>query len=50
MVGVAEDDFGVDVVIEVAQLHALHASYGPDGHEDGRVDVAVVGMDDASAC
>ena len=44
VVGVAEDDFGVDVLIEVAQLHALDGAHGAHGHEDRGVDVAVVGV------
>ena len=50
MIGVAENDFGVDVVLEFMQVHPLHAADGADGHEDGRVYVAVVGVYESGSC
>ena len=49
VVGVAEDDLRLDIVLKVAPLYALHGAHRADGHEDGREDVAVVGMNDPGA-
>ena len=49
MVGVTENDLGLDVVLEFLALHALDGTYGTDGHEDGGEDISVVGMDDPGA-
>src|SRR5574344_862255 len=46
MVGVAKDNLRLDIVLKVAPLYALHGAHCADGHEDGREDVAVVGMND----
>jgi len=49
VVGVTQNDLGVDVLVEVAQLHALHGAHSAHGHEDGCVNVAVVGVNDTGA-
>ncbi len=49
VVRVAEDDLGLHVVHQLARLDGLHAADRPDGHEDGRLDGAVVGLDAAEA-
>ena len=49
VVGVAEDDAGVEVFPEVALGEAFDGGLGADGHEDGRRDVAVFGVQNAGA-
>ena len=49
VVGVTEDDLRFDVVFEFLPLHTLDGTYGTDGHEDRREDIAMVGMDDTGS-
>ena len=44
VVGVAEDDLSLDLVAYVTDMACLDGAYGADGHEDGRHDVAMVGV------
>ena len=48
MVGVAEDDLGVDVV-QVLRGHGFDRAVGADGHEHGGFDGAVVEFERAAA-
>lgn len=50
MVGVGEDDTGAQFLAEIALGQAFDGSLCADGHEDGRRDVAVIGVEDAGAC
>ena len=49
MVGVAEDDAGLEFVPEIALVQPFDRCLCTDGHEDGRRDVAVFGVQDAGA-
>ena len=49
MIGVAKDDLSPNVLFEVADGDALHASHRADGHEDGRLYLTVVGRDESGA-
>ena len=49
MVGVAENDFRADILLQIPVIHALDGADGPDGHEDGGMDGAMVGLDDPRA-
>ena len=49
MIGVPEDDLRLDVLLQVPVIHALDGTDGSDGHEDGGMDLAVVGRDHARA-
>lgn len=46
VIGVAEDDGGLEFVVEVALGEAFNGALGADGHEDGGGDVAVGGVED----
>jgi hypothetical protein len=41
MIGVAEDDFGVEIVLQVALEYAFDRRLRADRHEDRRLDVPV---------
>ena len=47
VIGVAEDDLCLDVVFQFMQMHRLHRGLRAYWHEDGRLDVAMICMDDA---
>ena len=49
VVGVAEDDLGLDVLFQVPVIHALDGADGAHRHEDGGADLPVVGGDHARA-
>ena len=49
MVGVAEDDAGLEIIPEIALGEAFDGRLGADRHEDGRGDVAVLGVENAGA-
>jgi hypothetical protein len=49
VVRVGEDDFGVEIVDEIAWRQAFDCALGADGHEDGGFDGAVGGVEEASA-
>ena len=49
VIGVGEDDLGVEVVNEVARGERLDGGLGADGHENRRFDDAVGGMEQAGA-
>jgi hypothetical protein len=49
VVGVAEDDAGVEVAQKVALRNALDRGLGANGHEDGGFDGAMRGVEEAGA-
>jgi len=49
MIGVGEDDAGVKIAGEVALGDAFDGGLGADGHEDRRLDDAVVGVEESGA-
>ena len=49
MVGVAEDDAGLEFVPEVALVEAFDRGLRADGHEDGGRDIAMRGVQNAGA-
>jgi hypothetical protein len=49
MVGIAEDDAGVEFVPQIALVESLDGSLRPHGHEDRGRDVAVCGVQNAGA-
>ena len=49
VVGIAEDDGRAEVVPKVALAESFDGRLGADGHENGRGDVAMGGMEDARA-
>lgn len=44
VVGVAEYDLRLDIVLQLLALHAFDGTHRSDGHKDWREDIAVVGM------
>ena len=46
MIGVAENDLRLDFVMEVAICNTFHAANRTDRHEDGRLNLSVVGRDE----
>ena len=44
MIGVAENDFGAYIFFEVTVIDALDRPHRANGHEDGGVDLSVVGV------
>ncbi len=49
VVGICEDDFGVEIVDEIARRKAFDGALRADGHEDRGFDGAVSGVEKASA-
>ena len=49
VIGVSENDFRLQVVNKFAKVNALHAADGTDGHEDGRVNHAVICREQSGA-
>ena len=49
VIRIGQDNGGVER-FDLFDAQGLDGAIGADGHEDGRFDVAVVGMDDATAC
>ena len=47
VVGVAEDDLCLDVVLQLGEVHALDGTEGAYGHEYGGLDLSVVGSDES---
>ena len=50
MIGIAEDNLGMHVILEVLVIDALHRADGSDRHEDRSADIAVIRMHHATAC
>jgi len=48
MIGVAENDLGVEVVDQIPRQQAFDGGLRTDRHEDGRFDVAMRGVQNAS--
>ena len=48
MIGVAQNNLSLDFIMEVAISNTFHAANRTDRHEDGRLDLAVVGRDETS--
>jgi hypothetical protein len=44
MIGVAQDDFGVEIVDQLSGGEAFYSSLRPDGHEYGSFDCAMSGV------
>ena len=49
MVGITEDDAGVELIPQIALVQPFDRGLGADGHEDGGRDVAVWCVEDAGA-
>ena len=49
VIGIGEQDLDVEILGEVALGQSLDRGLRADGHEDGRLDVAVRGMEQAGA-
>ena len=43
VVGVAQDDLGLDLLTEFREMHTLHTAHRTHRHEDGRENLSVVG-------
>ena len=50
MLGVAQDDLGADILLQLLMIHAFDGTDGADGHEDGSMDVAMVCRNQSAAC
>ena len=50
VIGVAEDDLCLHIVLEFAEVETLHRTDGAYGHEDRCLYLSVVGMDFAGTC
>ena len=46
MIGVAQDDLGVDVILQFAAVNTFDGAVGANGHEDRCQYITVVGVDD----
>ena len=49
VVGVAQDDLGLHLLLEFAEVDSLHAAHRAHGHEDGGEDLAMGRLDAARA-
>ena len=49
MIGVTQDDFGVEIVRQVTRQQTLNRSLRPNGHEDRGFDIAMSSVQDARA-
>jgi hypothetical protein len=49
VIGIAQDNLGVEIVQQIAREDAFDSPLGADRHEDGRLYVAVRGVEDAGA-
>ena len=49
VIGVAQDDLGLDVLAQFGHMDSLDGSHGAYWHEDRGLDLAVVGRDESSA-
>ncbi len=47
MIGIAQDDVGIDILLELALVHALYRGHGAHGHQDRGLNRAVVCGDGA---
>ena len=45
VISIAQDDLRSDVLLQLLVIHTLDGTHGPDGHEDGSMDDAVIGRD-----
>ena len=50
MICIAEDDLGLDILLEVSVIYAFDRTYRTYGHEDGGLDLTMVSRDDAASC
>ena len=49
MISIGEDDAGIELAGKVALEDAFDRRLGADGHEHGRLDDAVIGVEEAGA-
>ena len=45
MVGIAQNDLRLDLFAKLGEMHRLHTSHRTDGHEDGGLNLTVIGGD-----
>ncbi|CAI8265414.1 MAG: Uncharacterised protein [Flavobacteriia bacterium] len=50
MVGIAQYDLGLDVVLQFTLMHTLYAAHSSHRHEYGCWYASVIGMDDPGSC
>ena len=50
MVGVAEDDLSIDILLQKGALHTLHRPYRTHRHKDRSLDIPMIGMYHTRAC
>ena len=50
VIGIAEDDLRTDIVTQLGHMDGLDRAHGPDGHEDRREDLSVVGLYASGTC
>ena len=50
VIGVPEDDLGTYILFQIPVIDAFDGPYSPDGHEDGGMDLPVVGLDKTGPC
>ena len=50
MIGVAQDDLGLHLFAQFAEMYSFHATAGAYGHEDGRAYLSVVCSNQTSSC
>ena len=50
MVGVAKNDFGVDIIAEFVLVHSFDRPYGAHGHKDGSGNGSMIGVQHSCAC
>ena len=49
VIGIAQDDLGIEIVQQIARQDAFDGPLGADGHENRRLDIAVGRVEDACA-
>ena len=49
VIGIPEDDTGIDFLRQLTLRHGLYTSGRADGHEDRRRDSSVIGLDETCA-
>ena len=45
MIGIAENDLGLDIFFKVFMVYPLHGAYSAYGHENGSADITVAGVE-----
>jgi hypothetical protein len=49
MIGVAEDDFSLDIILQVFMIYALDSAHSANWHEYRGLNLSVVGGDDTAS-